>query len=100
MIFKTYFGKKSSEGGKLAGVIPEVAYELEEINHMLDTTMTETGNTFSSDSTIGTASDEAKKVLEEASTIAEQKMNEIYPELPLPDGIHPNRENGSPWRAR
>lgn len=71
--------------GRLAGVIPEVAYELEEINSMLNNTITETGNTLIPESTIEAASGEAKKVLEEASAIAEQKMNEIYPELPYPE---------------
>jgi len=70
--------------GKIKGIIPEVAYELEEINRMLDNTLTETGKVLPEETSTETVSSEAKKVLEEASVLAEQKINEKYPKLPLP----------------
>ena len=70
--------------GKLSGIIPEVAYELEEINKMLDNTLLETGKTIPQEVPEETVSNEAKKVLEEAAALAEQKINEHYPKLPIP----------------
>lgn len=75
--------------GKIKGIIPEVAYELEEINRILDNTLTETGKVFPEETPIEIVTSEAKKVLEEASTLAEQKINEKYPKLPLPPETTP-----------
>ncbi|MEM3736578.1 MAG: hypothetical protein QXJ75_00585 [Candidatus Bathyarchaeia archaeon] len=68
--------------GKLAGVVPEVSRELEDINTLLSDTLVETGEVTSRDVIIEATSDEAKKVLEEASSIAEEKIGEKFPELP------------------
>jgi len=68
--------------GKLAGIVPEVSHELESINTMLSDTLIETGEVSSTETAIDAASLEAKKVLEEASTVAEEKMDERFPELP------------------
>ena len=70
--------------GKIKGIIPEVAYELEEVNRMLNNTLTETGKVLPEVSVEEEASDEAKKILAEASMLAEQKIEERYPKLPLP----------------
>ncbi|RLI04821.1 hypothetical protein DRO26_03880 [Candidatus Bathyarchaeota archaeon] len=70
--------------GKLKGIIPEVSYELEEINRLLNNTLTEAGKASVEETLPEEASAEARKVLEEATAIAEQKMNENYPKLPLP----------------
>jgi division protein CdvB (Snf7/Vps24/ESCRT-III family) len=80
--------------GKLVGVIPEVAYELEEINTLLNGTITEAGDAFNTELSVATATDEAKKVLEEATVIAEHKMSEIYPELPFPELREKERATG------
>ena len=70
--------------GKLAGIIPEVSRELEDINSILSDTLIETGEASSGESAIAAATDEARRVLDEASAIAEQKMGEKFPELPVP----------------
>lgn len=70
--------------GKLAGIIPEVSRELEDINSILSDTLIETGEASSGESAIEAATGEARRVLDEASAIAEQKMGEKFPELPVP----------------
>ncbi len=71
--------------GRIAGVIPEVASELGEVNNMLSDMSLETGEVQDQDLDLTTSSAEAKKVLEESSTIASQQMRERFPELPLPE---------------
>ncbi|OYT54670.1 MAG: hypothetical protein B6U76_07220 [Desulfurococcales archaeon ex4484_217_2] len=67
----------------LKGIVPEIAFELDEIDSTLHSIVLEAGEFTgtSIDSTI--VSGEAKKILEEASIIAEQRMKEKFPELPL-----------------
>jgi len=67
----------------LKGIVPEIAFELDEIDSTLHSIVLEAGEFTgtSIDSTI--VSSEAKKILEEASIIAEQRMKEKFPELPL-----------------
>ena len=69
--------------GKLSGIIPEVSEELEEINGLLSDTMMETGQTEEREAALDVGTAEAKKVLDEASAIADQKMDEKFPELPV-----------------
>ena len=70
--------------GRLKGIIPEVSSELAEINSVLNDTLIETGQVSGANVAIETGSEEAKKVLEEATALAEQKMSDSFPELPLP----------------
>jgi division protein CdvB (Snf7/Vps24/ESCRT-III family) len=70
--------------GKLTGILPEVSLELEDINTMLGKTLLETGEASVKDFSLDATSQEAKKVLDEATAIAEQKMSESFPELPIP----------------
>jgi hypothetical protein len=70
--------------GKLTTVIPEVSHELERITEFLNGTAAEAGITPEIDTNFEASSEEAKRVLEEASAIAEQKLKEIYPDLPIP----------------
>ncbi|RLI02460.1 hypothetical protein DRO30_02625 [Candidatus Bathyarchaeota archaeon] len=77
---------------KLKGIVPEVAYELEEINNMLGNTLIETGKAPMEEAVSEVTSDEAKKILDEAAAIAEQKMGEIYPKLPIPPQHEPKVE--------
>ncbi len=71
--------------GRIAGVIPEVATELGEVNNMLSDMELETGGIPDQGADVQTSSDEAKKVLEESSAIASQQMKERFPELPTPE---------------
>ncbi len=70
--------------GRIAGVIPEVAGELGEINEMLSDMSLETGQVQDQDPDLQASSSEAIKVLEESSVIASQQMKERFPELPVP----------------
>jgi len=70
--------------GRIAGVIPEVANELGEVNDMLSDMSLESGGVEGDQNyEIQSSGGEAKKVLEE-SGIAEQQMKERFPELPVP----------------
>ena len=84
--------------GRLAGVIPEVSYELGAIDEMLGSMVMEAGEATGKSYDIETSGDAAKKVLTEASAIADQKMKERFPELPvstvpaIPEGeFHPSQ---------
>ena len=71
--------------GRIAGVIPEVANELGEVNDMLSDMSLETGGVEGDQNyEIQSSGGEAKKVLEESGLIAEQQMKERFPELPVP----------------
>lgn len=68
--------------GRLQGIIPEVSMQLGFINQSLDSLVLEAGEaTGTSWSTIA-SSEESEKILLEATTVAEQKIREGFPELP------------------
>lgn len=67
---------------KISGVIPEVANELEEVNLTLSDMSIQTGQTTVTEIDVETSDEEAKRVLQESSLIAEQKMHEQFPEIP------------------
>lgn len=84
--------------GRLAGVIPEVSYELGAIDEMLGSMVMEAGEATGRSYDIEASGDAAKKVFAEASAIADQKMKERFPELPvtavpaIPEGeFHPSQ---------
>lgn len=67
---------------KIAGIVPQVANELEEVNNMLGDLTVETGEVTANVLPIETTDGEARKVLEETGLIAEQKLHEHFPDLP------------------
>jgi division protein CdvB (Snf7/Vps24/ESCRT-III family) len=67
---------------KIAGIVPQVASELEEVNNMLGDLTVETGEVTANTLPIETTDTEARKVLEETGLIAEQKLHEHFPDLP------------------
>ncbi|MEM2848837.1 MAG: Snf7 family protein [Candidatus Bathyarchaeia archaeon] len=67
---------------KLSGVVPEVSNELDKIHRILNQTVLETGVTTQRADTPYVLNEEAQRVIEEASIIAEQKIRERFPELP------------------
>lgn len=72
--------------GRIAGVIPEVANELGEVNNMLSDMSMETGQVGEDQGfDMSASSSEARKVLEESGAIASQQMKERFPELPMPE---------------
>ncbi len=60
--------------GRIAGVIPEVAGELGEVNNMLSDMSLETGEVQEQGFDLTASSSEARKVLEESSSIASQQI--------------------------
>jgi division protein CdvB (Snf7/Vps24/ESCRT-III family) len=68
---------------KIAGIVPQVATELEEVNDTLaDLTNEATTETVMPELPIEATDDEAKKVLEETGMVAEQKLRDHFPDLP------------------
>ena len=67
---------------KIAGIVPQVATELEEVNNLLGDLTYETGEVSTNTLSVETTDAEARKVLEETGLIAEQKLHEHFPDLP------------------
>ena len=66
----------------LKGIMPELSIELGELGDNLQEVIIAAGE-FSGVGAVGVASSpEARKILEEAATVAEQRMKEQFPELP------------------
>jgi division protein CdvB (Snf7/Vps24/ESCRT-III family) len=72
---------------QIAGVIPEVGNELEEVNSMLSDMSLETGEPEDSTFENMIENEEAKKVLQESSAIAEEKVKEQFPKIPELDQV-------------
>ncbi|MCC6052000.1 MAG: Snf7 family protein [Fervidicoccaceae archaeon] len=68
---------------RLLGIMPDVAFELSEVDELLQTAVYELGEFTGINMSEIAPSDEAKKVLEEAAAIAEQRMKEQFPEIPI-----------------
>jgi division protein CdvB (Snf7/Vps24/ESCRT-III family) len=68
--------------GQITGVIPEVAFELGEIGEMLNSVVCEVGEATGSSYEVQTSSEEAQRILTEANTLAEHRMQQRFPDLP------------------
>jgi len=68
--------------GKIEGVIPEVASELDAVHSLLDDTVKETGMIQQTDSETILQDEEAKRIFEESSVYAEEQIRKQFPELP------------------
>lgn len=68
--------------GKIEGVIPEVASELDAVHSLLDDTVKETGIIQQGNSGIVLQNEEAKRIFEESSVFAEEQIRKQFPELP------------------
>jgi len=66
----------------LRGLLPEIGVELAEVEDMLKETVLEAGEVVGTGGYDVTASPEARKILQEAQVVAEQRMKEKFPELP------------------
>jgi division protein CdvB (Snf7/Vps24/ESCRT-III family) len=83
--------------GRIAGVIPEVANELGEVNDMLSDMSLESGGVEGDQNLeIQSSGGEAQKVLEESGLIAEQQMKERFPELPIPGARESQQQRPKP----
>jgi division protein CdvB (Snf7/Vps24/ESCRT-III family) len=68
--------------GDLAGVVPEVANGLAHVDEVLDTLIVEAGSTGGAVLDTSVSSEEARKILQEASEISAMRMKGKFPELP------------------
>jgi len=68
----------------LSGLVPEVAHNLRMVDEMLEGIMVEAGNVTGATVSVMVADGEARRILEEASEIAAQRMSNQFPELPEP----------------
>lgn len=66
----------------LTGLVPEIGLEMAEVGELLESVVTEAGEFTGFMSTPMVYSEEAKKIMEEAAAIAEQRMKAEFPELP------------------
>ncbi|QGA67601.1 cell division protein CdvB1/B2 [Sulfolobus sp. E11-6] len=71
----------------LKGIMPEVSLELAELGEGLQEIVTESGEFTGMGSYAAASSPEARKILEEASVVAEQRMKEKFPDLPVGAGL-------------
>ena len=69
---------------QISGVMPEVSYELGEISESLNGMVMEVGEATGQGFDMEASGAEATKIMGEAITIAEQRMREKFPDLPIP----------------
>ncbi len=67
---------------ELTGLVPEVAHNLRVVDEMLEGIIVEAGNVTGASVSVMVADSEARRILEEASEVAAQRMNSQFPELP------------------
>jgi division protein CdvB (Snf7/Vps24/ESCRT-III family) len=67
----------------LSGVMPEVDTELGEINGVFSDIITNAGNMGNASLALDASGEDVDKILAEASAIAEQRMNDNFPDIPL-----------------
>ncbi|HXZ97786.1 MAG TPA: Snf7 family protein, partial [Candidatus Acidoferrum sp.] len=77
--------------GHITGIIPEVGFELGEIGEALNNVVCDVGGPLGSDSVIQASSEGAQKILSEANALAEQRIQQHFPELPTATPILPQR---------
>lgn len=66
----------------LANIVPEVSSKLDEVNDTLQDLMVEVGEATESSLAMSSSSEEAQNILKEATTLAEQKLTDTFPEIP------------------
>lgn len=67
---------------QLAGIIPEISIELEEITNSMNSMLLEIGDVTASTISSPMLTEEARKVLREAQALAEEKIRENFPKIP------------------
>lgn len=73
--------------GIIKGIMPEMSLELQEIEEGLRDVVISTGEALGIPTGDIYASPEARKILEEAKIVAEQRMKEKFPELPVVSSV-------------
>ncbi len=85
-------GVLRSVSGGLCGVFPEAENELGEIGNMLSGIMFDAGQGSGMTLNFNSVNEESSKILAEAATVAEQKVNANFPDLP--PGLQSNVTSG------
>jgi division protein CdvB (Snf7/Vps24/ESCRT-III family) len=85
-------GVLRSVSGGLCGVFPEAENELGEIGNMLSGIMFDAGQGSGMTLNFNSVNEESSKILAEAATVAEQKVNANFPDLP--PGLQSNLTGG------
>ncbi len=67
---------------QLESMLPEISAELSDIGESLQSTVLEMGEATEQSLDTSIPTEEGNKILEEASTLAEEKMREQFPEIP------------------
>ena len=80
---------------QISGVMPEVSYELGLVGETLNDMVVEAGEATGAAHRPEVTSQEAQRILTEASAIAEQRMKEKFPELPAPAPVQVDQERSS-----
>lgn len=80
--------------GELAEIVPEAEGEMNEISNTLSSILVDAGTSAGVSLNFEAANEEAEKVLAEAAAIAEQRMKESFPEIPV-QIIDSEKEEGS-----
>jgi division protein CdvB (Snf7/Vps24/ESCRT-III family) len=68
-------------GQQIQHMMPDVSFELGQINESLEGLMADAGDVPESIAPQGTESPEAERIMQEADTLAEQKIKSRFPEL-------------------
>jgi division protein CdvB (Snf7/Vps24/ESCRT-III family) len=75
-------------GQQIQHMMPDVSFELSQINESLEGIMVNAGDVTESIAPAGSQSPEAIRILQEADTLAEQKIKSRFPELhPTPSAV-------------
>ena len=82
--------KNMKEGLRLA--MPEADKEINEISGLLSSVLVDASTTGGFSLNFDAANEDAQKVLEEASAVAEQRMKETFPEIPAGVGVFADEE--------
>jgi division protein CdvB (Snf7/Vps24/ESCRT-III family) len=75
----------------VAGIIPEVGLELTEIGEVLNSAVCEIGGPLGSDSVVQASGEDAQKILSEANALAEHRIQQHFPELPIGQTLVPQK---------
>ena len=76
----------------LTSALPEADKEISEISSLLSSVLVDASTTSGISLNFDAANEDAQKVLEEASAVAEQRMRESFPEIPAGVFVHDEGE--------
>lgn len=71
----------------LGSILPEADREIGEISNLLSSILVDAGQITESTVDFEAANEDAEKILSEASVVAEQRMGDKFPDLPLDENI-------------